>query len=56
VYAVFASGGYGNSSSTSTALPAVVANSGNGGWGGGYSSISFGSGQDGIIRIRYKFQ
>jgi hypothetical protein len=34
----------------------VVANSGNGGWGGGYSSISFGSGQDGIIRIRYKFQ
>ena len=55
-YATFAAGGYGNVSSISSALPAVVANSGNGGWGGGYSSIGFGSGQDGIIRIRYKFQ
>lgn len=55
-YATFASGGYGNVASISYALPAVVANSGNGGWGGGYQGVSFGLGQDGIVRIRYKFQ
>lgn len=52
----FATGGQGNISSTSYASPNVVANSGNGGWGGGYNGISFGEGQAGIIRIRYKFQ
>ena len=55
-FATFASGGYGNQNSVSFALPSAVSNSGNGGWGGGYSSISFGSGQAGIVRIRYKFQ
>jgi hypothetical protein len=55
-FATFASGGYGNQNSVSFDSPAVVANSGNGGWGGGYSSISFGAGQAGIVRIRYKFQ
>ena len=53
---VLAQGGYGNQDSTSFALPAVLANSGNGGWGGGYSGISFQDGQAGIVRIRYKFQ
>jgi hypothetical protein len=38
-----------------------VANSGNGGWGGGYDDqnanyVNFGSGQAGIVRIRYLFQ
>ena len=56
VLTTFAAGGYGNSSSVSQELPAVVANSGNGGWGGGYGGIDFGAGQDGIVRIRYKFQ
>lgn len=55
-YFTFATGGHGNLSSTSYAIPNVVANSGNGGWGGGYNGISFGEGQAGIIRIRYKFQ
>jgi hypothetical protein len=60
-YATFATGGTGNLNSVSTAFPAVVANSGNGGWGGGYDDsngnpVSFGSGQAGIVRIRYKFQ
>jgi len=55
-YAVFSQGGYGNSNSTSNALPPVLANSGNGGWGGGYSGVSFQDGQAGIVRIRYKFQ
>jgi hypothetical protein len=51
-----AQGGHGNQNSTSFALPAVLANSGNGGWGGGYSGIPFKDGQAGIVRIRYKFQ
>lgn len=56
-YATFASGGYGNDDSQSYALPVVVANSGNGGWGGGYSGVTLGQdGQAGIVRIRYKFQ
>jgi len=55
-YAVFAQGGYGSANYTSYALPAAVANSGNGGWGGGYSDISSAPGQAGIVRIRYKFQ
>jgi len=55
-YAQFAVGGWGNEASLSYELPAVVANSGNGGWGGGYNDVGFGSGQDGIVRIRYLFQ
>jgi|DEB19_MinimDraft_3_1074340.scaffolds.fasta_scaffold110265_1 hypothetical protein len=56
VFDPFAKGGYGNLNSTSYQSPSVVANSGNGGWGGGYNGVSFGSGQAGIVRIRYKFQ
>ncbi len=55
-YATFAAGGYGNQNSVSFALPSAVSNSGNGGWGGGYGGVSFGAGQAGIVRIRYKFQ
>lgn len=60
-FATFAQGGWGVSNSVAYALPAVVANSGNGGWGGGYldsnnNPVYSQSGQAGIVRIRYKFQ
>ncbi len=57
----FAQGGWGVLNSVAYALPAVVANSGNGGWGGGYNDengnyVNQQAGQAGIVRIRYKFQ
>lgn len=60
-FADFAKGGWGVSNSVAYALPAIVANSGNGGWGGGYldsnnNSVNAQPGQDGIVRIRYQFQ
>jgi hypothetical protein len=60
-YAQFAAGGYGVDDSVAYALPAVVANSGNGGWGGGDDDenanyVDHGAGQAGIVRIRYLFQ
>lgn len=56
-YAEFARGGAGSSAFTSYESPSPVANSGNGGWGGAYPpATTVGTGQAGIIRIRYKFQ
>ncbi len=60
-FATFAQGGWGVQNSVAYSLPAVVANSGNGGWGGGYDDangnpVSSEPGQSGIVRIRYQFQ
>lgn len=60
-FATFAQGGWGVANSVAYELPEVVANSGNGGWGGGYDDengnyINSSPGQDGIVRIRYRFQ
>jgi len=60
-YETVAAGGYGNRFGNSVDSPDATANSGNGGWGGGYDDpsgnpISAQVGQAGIVRIRYKFQ
>ena len=60
-FATFAQGGWGVQNSVAYALPEVVANSGNGGCGGGYSDsndnfVNSQAGQAGIVRIRYRFQ
>lgn len=60
-FATFAQGGWGVQNSVAYSLPAAVANSGNGGWGGGYDDengnpIDSNPGQAGIVRIRYRFQ
>lgn len=58
---VVATGGTGNIDSVSEESPTIEANTGNGGWGGGYNDsnnnyVDHGDGQSGIVRIRYQFQ
>lgn len=54
-YDTMAPGGPGTSNRTATSYT-PTANTGGGGTGGGYSGVALGTGADGVVRIRYRFQ